>query len=180
MELPRRTRMRIPAAAAAAFLLAAGLAGCGGSGASGTASSSTAPGSRSSGSATTPRAGSASSLTISPARPTTRSELSFTFTAPLTSGVHGRHVISYSLSLVGPQQAGCVSAHEAGAPRIAAGPGARITIGPGEPHASWCAGRYVARVLELASAHCTGATPCPQYVRVVAVVGRRTFTVSRA
>lgn len=178
MEFPRRTRMRISAVGALALLMAAGLAGCGGSGASGTASSSTSPGSRNSGSATTPSAG-ASSLTISPARPTTRSELSFTFTAPVASGVHGRHVISYSLSLVGPQQAGCVSAHEAGAPRVAAGPGARIVIGPGELHAPWCAGRYVARLLELTSAHCTGTAPCPQYVRVVGVVGRRTFIVRR-
>jgi hypothetical protein len=98
----------------------------------------------------------------------------------VASGVHGRHVISYSLSLVGPQQAGCVSAHEAGAPRVAAGTGARIVIGPGELHAPWCAGRYVARLLELTSAHCTGTAPCPQYVRVVGLVGRRTFTVRRA
>jgi hypothetical protein len=93
--------------------------------------------------------------------------------------VHGTHEISYSLSVVGPERAGCIDAHEAGSPSVARGGQGRITLGPAELQEPWCAGLYVARLLELSSAHCTGSAPCPQYVRVVGIIGRAPFTVRR-
>lgn len=182
--LARRVRMPVPALGAVALLAAAALGGCGGSGpghaggsrgaGSGSATSTTSTGTTSS--APPARAG---SLGLTPARPTTSSELTFRFTAPMASGVHGKYVINYSLSLLGPELPGCVGAHEAGAPTVARGAQGQITLGPAELHANWCAGHYVARVLELRSAHCTGSAPCPLYVAVVGVVGRVAFTIRR-
>lgn len=129
-------------------------------------------------SATSP-SGRTGSLSLSPSDPTTSSELTFRFIAPVTSGVHGKHVINYTLSLLGPEEAGCVGAHEAGASAVVHGAQAQITLGPAELHAPWCAGRYLARVIELRRAHCTGSVPCPQYVAVVGVVGRMRFTIRR-
>jgi hypothetical protein len=174
MDSAHHIRVGVPTA----LLTALALAACGGGGsgarppASGASSGSTPVEGTGSG-------GAAGSLEITPRRPTTSSELSVTFTAPLASGVHGTHVISYTLSLVGPQHAGCVATHEAASPAVGRGARSRIVLGPSELHAPWCAGSYIARVLELRSAHCTGTTPCPQYVAVAGIVGRRMFTIRR-
>lgn len=189
VELARRVRMRVPAAGAAVLLAVGGLAGCGGSGSGGSAgagsagsgstpSSSPAPATGST-STTTSSAPHSGSLSLTPAAPTTSSEITFAFTAPASTGVHGAHEISYSLSVTGPDRTGCVGAHETGSPSVARGAQGRITLGPAELQGPWCAGRYAARLLELSSAHCTGSAPCPQYVRVVGLVGRATFTVRR-
>jgi hypothetical protein len=185
VKLARPVRMRLPAVGAAALLAASALAACGGSGSGGSAgstgsgsgsASTSATRSTSTGSGTSP-APAQGTLTLSPARPTTRSELTFGFTAPVAAGVHGSHVIYYDLSLVGPTGTGCVGAHEAGASSVGRGVRAQIVVGPAELHAPWCQGRYLARVLELRRAHCTGSRPCPQYVAVAGVVGRLTFTI---
>jgi hypothetical protein len=178
VKLARRVRMRAVAAGATALLAVGALAGCGGSGshAHGSAPTSTAAGGSTTTATTT---GGSGSLSVSPVSPTTRSEITFGFTARAASGVHGRHEISYSLSLVGPDTGGCVNAHEAGSPPVAAGAPGKITLGPAELQSPWCVGHYVARLFELSSAHCTGSAPCPQYVRVVGLVGRTTFRVRR-
>jgi hypothetical protein len=176
VELARRVRMRAVAAGATALLTAGALAGCGGSGSHGSGSGSTAAGGSTTTAATT---GDSGSLSVSPVDPTTHSEITFGFTARAATGVHGRHEISYSLSLVGPDTGGCVNAHEAGSPQVAAGAQGKITLGPTELQSPWCVGHYVARLFELSSAHCTGSAPCPQYVRVVGLVGRTTFRVRR-
>jgi hypothetical protein len=176
VKLERRVWMHLSAAGGAALLAVAGIAGCGGSGAGSTRphSSSTT---RSTGISSGPPSIHTGPLSLSPAHPTTRSQLTFGFTAPVASGVHGSHVISYSLSLSGPAGAGCVGVHEAGAPAVGRGARGQITVGPAELGAPWCPGRYEARLLELRSAHCTGSAPCPQYVAVAGLVGRRTFTI---
>jgi hypothetical protein len=182
VEFACRVRMSVPAAGAAVLLAAGALVGCGGSGSSSsesgasptTGSTSTSPTTSTGTTSATPHSG---SLSLSPARPTTSSEITFAFTARAATGVHGSHEISYDLSLLGPDRAGCVGAHEVGSPPVARGAQGRITLGPAELQEPWCAGRYSARVLELSSAHCTGSAPCPQYVRVVGLVGRATFTV---
>lgn len=174
MERARHIRLR---AAAAALLPAVALAGCGGSG------SGARPGGsgQGAGSRSTPSntvlSGAPRTLGVAPAHPAPSSELTFTFTAPATTGVRGSHVISYSLSLTGPVRPGCVGAHEAGGSSVQRGARGQITLGPAELHAPWCAGRYSARILELRSAHCTGTALCPQYVSVVALVARTTFTI---
>lgn len=119
-------------------------------------------------------------LKVSPARPSTHSSIRFAFTAPASSGVHGKTVIQYSLSVTGVGSSGCVAAHEAGAGPAAAGGTATITVGPSQLGGPWCSGQYSARVIELQRAHCTGDAACPQYIRVVAIVARTTFMVARA
>jgi hypothetical protein len=165
--------MRVPALGAVGLLCAALVAGCGGSSSGpGTRSTSTTSGALS----PAPHAG---PLGLSPAHPRTTSELTFTFTAPTASGVHGSHVIGYSLSVTGPAAARCVGAHEAGSPSVVRGARVRITVGPAQLGAPWCAGDYSARVLELSSAHCTGSAPCPQYVRVVGIIADTAFLIRR-
>lgn len=189
VRLACRIRMGVPAAGAAVLLAAGALAGCGGSGSgsggsggsgsgSGGSSSRSRTATGTTGTVTTP-APHSGSLTLTPADPTTTSEITFAFTARAATGVHGSHEISYSLSLMGPYRTGCVGAHETGSPSVARGAQGRITLGPAELNAPWCAGRYSARLLELSSAHCTGSAPCPQYVRVVGLIGSATFTVRR-
>ena len=164
-----RRALRAGSAAGVVALLAAGtLAGCGGSGSSAHTGTTT--------SAPSPRAG---PLSVRPAHPSTRSTISFSFTAPVASGVHGTHVINYSLSVTGTGRAGCVGAHERNAPPVGRGQTARIALGPGELGGPWCTGSYTARVIELESAHCRASVPCPQYIRVVGTVARASFTVTR-
>jgi len=182
MALACRVRMPVPALGAAALLGAAMLAGCGSGGSGRSSGSGTASGSGSATRSTSTTSATASrnhrgSLSLTPSDPTTSSELTFRFTAPVTSGVHGKHVIDYTLSLLGPQRPGCVGSREAGAPAVVRGAQTQITLGPSELHAPWCAGRYLARAIELRRAHCTGSVPCPQYVAVVGVVGRLSFTI---
>ncbi|HLI59704.1 MAG TPA: hypothetical protein VKV21_08560 [Solirubrobacteraceae bacterium] len=178
-----RARMPGPAPGTAALLAAVVLAGCGGAGrgAGSNRSGATAPGSAtrrtSSTAPSAPIAPRRGSLALSPSDPTTSSELTFRFTAPVASGVHGKHVIGYTLSLLGPARTGCVGAREAGAPPVSRGAQAQITLGPAELHAPWCAGRYLARAIELRRAHCAPSVPCPEYVAVVGVVGRVRFTI---
>lgn len=181
-EFSLRICQRAAAAGTAALAAAALLAGCGGSGSGSGTTSRTAATSQSSSTTastttTTATAPPAGTLGLSPAHPATKSELTFTFTAPVASGVHGSHVISYGLSLLGPDQTGCVGTKEVGSPQVAKGARTQITVGPTQLHAPWCAGRYLARLLELRSAHCTGSAPCPQYIAVVGLVGRVAFTI---
>jgi hypothetical protein len=152
-----------------ALLAATVVAGCGGSGARSTSTTS---------GALLPEPH-ANSLGLTPAHPRTGSELAFAFTAPAASGVHGAQVIGYSLSVTGPAGARCVGAHEVGSPSVVRGARARITVGPAQLDAPWCAGSYSARVLELSRAHCTGSAPCPQYIRVVGIVARTAFVIRR-
>jgi hypothetical protein len=120
------------------------------------------------------------SLSVSPVHPQIHSAITFGFTAPVASGVHGKNQISYSLSVTGPVGAGCTSAHEAAPPSVARGAHTTVTVGPAQLGKPWCAGAYTARVIELRSAHCTGSAPCPQYVAVVGIVARAHFTVRRS
>ena len=167
----RPDRGRVVATRLTALLIGAPLlAGCGGSG-----SSAQGPG----GQTTPTSAGPTGALAISPGHPTTRSEITFGFTAPVASGRHGRYEIGYSLSVTGAARPGCVGAHEASAPSVARGGHATITLGPSQLGARWCAGPYTARAIELRSAYCSGSKPCPQFVAVVGIVARASYTVKR-
>jgi hypothetical protein len=119
-------------------------------------------------------------LKVSPARPLVRSPIGFSFTAPVSSGVHGKDVIGYSLSITGPGAPGCVGAHEAAPGRARKGATTTTTVGPAQLGRPWCPGRYSARVIELQRPHCAAQAPCPQFIRVVAIVARATFEVRRA
>jgi hypothetical protein len=119
-------------------------------------------------------------LHVSPAHPATTDPITFGFTAPQATGVHGKFRISYSLSITGPSGNGCTGAKEAAIQQAGKGGTASVTIGPTELGAPWCPGAYSVRALELESAACTGSAPCPQYIRVVAIVARARFTVARS
>jgi hypothetical protein len=161
----RRLGSRLVPAALAAGL---SLAGCGGS---------RPPSSGGTGGATVPSAG-AHTLSVRPSHPTTRSEVAFGYTVPVASGVHGSQEIGYSLSLTGPAGAGCAGVHEQNGPTARRGQAVSITVGPRELGRRWCAGEYTARVIELQRAHCTGSAACPQYIRVVGIIARASFTVT--
>jgi hypothetical protein len=162
------TRGAHPARRAAAVVVAAGaatgLAGCGGSHARAPSSS-------------VPSAG-GHSLRIAPVQPTTRSEIRFDYPTPQASGVHGRQVISYSLSVTGPTGADCLGTREQAGPAATAGGTGTITLGPSELGRPWCPGGYTARAFELARAHCRSRAPCPQYIAVVGIVARTRYTVA--
>ncbi len=164
-----RRRLRLPRASVALALLPAAacpLAACGSS------HPASAP-------ANTVPTSSPHSLSVTPAHPGTRAEVAFGFTARMRSGIQGREVITDSLSVTGTGARGCVAVREVAAPAVAKGARATVRLGPPQLGGPWCPGRYSARVIELARAHCTGSTPCPQYIREVAVIARGTFDVAR-
>jgi hypothetical protein len=162
--------------AAALATVALLIAGCGSS------HSHAAPGgSSATGSGTTPGPGtppSSGPLMVTPANPATTDPITFAFTAPAATGVQGKDRISYSVSITGPSGNGCVGAKEATISQAGKGGTASATVGPqqlgGQP---WCAGAYTARAFELESAACTGSAPCPQFIRVVGIVARASFSV---
>jgi hypothetical protein len=162
------------ASAAALATVALLIAGCGSS------NSHAAPGgSSATGSGTTPGTPPSSGpLMVTPANPSTTDPITFAFTAPAATGVQGKDRISYSVSITGPSGNGCVGAREATIAQVGKGGTASATVGPqqfdGHP---WCAGAYTARAFELESAACTGSAPCPQFIRVVAIVARASFSV---
>lgn len=158
------------AALVTAAAVAGLLTGCGSAGNGGSSGASSTVGTESSAAPT--------SLAVSPAHPTNRSPIGFTFTAPTATGIHGASRISYTLSVTGPAGAGCVGVHEAAAPSATRGQRVSVTVGPAQLGAPWCAGGYTARAIELQRAACKGSAPCPQYIRVVGIVARVGFTIT--
>jgi hypothetical protein len=158
-----RRRARACAAAIVATLAAAALvAGCGGSSSSSSSSSSSA----------------GNVLTVSPQHPQPSSKITFSFTSPIQAGIVGKVIDSYSLSVTGPAGANCKgSAEQAGTP-VAKGATERISLGPAQLGTSWCAGPYTARVFEIQRPYCKPGVVCPQYVRVVGIIARTSFTIS--
>jgi hypothetical protein len=164
MTGPIRRRLRRPGATASVAAAAAALllSGCGGG---------SHPRSD-----TVPDAGAA--LGVSPGAPHPGDAITFSFTAPVATGIDGRYRIGYSVSVTGPSGDDCVGAREVSIARVARGATATATIGPDQLGRPWCAGRYSARAFELESAACRGTAPCPQFIRVVGIVARATYTVS--
>jgi hypothetical protein len=117
-------------------------------------------------------------IDVSPAHPVTTDPVTFAFTAPQATGVQGKDRLSYSVSITGPSGSGCEGAHEAAISQAGKGGTASVTVGPSQLGNPWCAGAYTARALELESAACTGSAPCPQFIRVVGIVARASYTVS--
>jgi len=121
---------------------------------------------------------SAGGLTVRPAIATSASRVSFSFTAPDTAGVHGNTDYFYVLMVSGPRRPGCVGTHSAQAAAVPKGQRAQVMLGPGQLGGNWCSGSYMARVEELARAHCSAEEMCPQYIRVVRVVAAGGFRVA--
>ena len=103
----------------------------------------------------------------------------FTLVAPSASGRHGQSELSYLLSVAGEQGSGCVAQHAAAIDVRHAGQPATAAMGPAQLGGRWCAGSYAARVDELARPVCGPAQVCPQFIRIVAVIGPVRFRISR-
>jgi hypothetical protein len=115
---------------------------------------------------------------VSPADGHPTTTVRFTLVAPAASGHHGQTELSYGLSVVGGAGAGCIAQHES--PVVVSRPGQPVTVGvgPAQLGGRWCAGDYTARVDELARPACAPAQACPQFIRVVAVIGPVHFRIT--
>jgi hypothetical protein len=168
-------------AAAILVLCAAGCAAS--SNTTSSATSSAAPGAGSSTTSTTTTTsgavarGGPSALSVNPPSGTPQSVIRFSFTAPGGAAGAGTQ-ISQSLSIVGPHGAGCVGTHDEAVPVAPAGQTVDLSVGPTELGGAWCPGTYAARVEVLARPKCGQGMMCPQFIRVVAVLGPQTFKIA--
>jgi hypothetical protein len=173
--------------------LAPALSGCGSSSASSSASTSASGGSGSAGgSGTTSRTGTGATTTSRPGRvgiphatlsvkPTIggpTSVLQFSFRAPQASGRQGTTDASYTLSVLGPHGSGCVAAETMALPAVTRGQMVTAALGPSTSGGRWCTGTYSARADEVERPICSVGQMCPQFVRLVAVVGPVTFRIT--
>lgn len=107
------------------------------------------------------------------------STLRFTVIAATPAGRHGQTDVSYALSIAGPQGSGCVAEHAGAVDIRHAGEPVTLAVGPTQLGGPWCAGSYSARVTELARPACGAGQVCPQFIRVVAVIGPVAFRITR-
>jgi hypothetical protein len=118
-------------------------------------------------------------LTVTPRAGGPQTLFRFAFTAPASSGVQGRTALSYALSVAGPARAGCVGVRSAPVAAVVSGHRSTTTLGPGQLGGRWCAGTYAAKVAELVRPVCASGEVCPQFIRLVAILGPVRFTVAR-
>ncbi len=179
------------ALAAATLTLAAALAGCAQSsdttstGAAGRGSATTAPltastPTSSTTTSTTTRGVVAGSgpLTVSPTTGSPHSVIHFAFTAPAGTLAPGSDQVSAALSAVGPQKPGCIGLGHRPLASMAAGQPTTVSLGPAQLGGDWCPGTYTARVEVLARPKCGEGMMCPQFIRVVAMLGPAMFKIS--
>lgn len=144
------------------------LAGCG---RSSTASSAAA---NSSSSTST---GAGRGLTVTPASGSPATTFSFGFIAPASSvRAHGSE-IGFTLALTGPDHNGCIGSRSLAVPAATKGDPVSVKVDPARLGGSWCAGVHAARAIEIQAPLCSPTVMCPQYIRVVGVVGTTTFRV---
>lgn len=194
----RRTRSRraptaVIARVAAVVTVVAALAGCAGSsnttsssaGASSPPSATSPPAtstttgsatSTTTGSATTPQGG-PSALSVSPAVASKQSVIRFSFASPTAGAAQSALQTSSALSIVGPHAAGCVGGHNEAVPSEP-GQTVNVAVGPAQLGGPWCVGTYTARVEVVQRPTCSQGMMCPQFIRVVAVLGPVTFRIS--
>jgi hypothetical protein len=184
------------ALAVAMLALAAALAGCAQSsdmtstGAAGGGSATTAPLTTSTSStATTSSTTTASSttsgavagsgpLTVSPTTGSSHSVIHFAFTAPAGALAPGSDQVSAALSVVGPQKPGGSGRGPRPGTAMAAGRPTTVSLGPVQLGGDWCPGTYTARVEVVARPRCGPGMMCPQFIRVVAILGPATFKIA--
>jgi hypothetical protein len=169
----------------AVVLLAAALAGCAassnttssGAGATSPPAPTSSSTTSTTGSATTPQGG-PSALSVSPAVGSKQSVMRFSYASPAAAVTQASTQSSSALSIVGPHQTGCVGVHDEAVPSEPAGHTVNVTVGPAQLGGPWCAGTYAARVEVLQRPKCAPGMMCPQFIRVVAVLGPVTFRIS--
>lgn len=156
--------------------LAIALAACGSSSSSSTASTpASGTTTTRSGVPTRPTAG----LTVAPTDGRPTAVFRFSFRAPATSGHSATTDSSYTLRVAGGRGGGCVAAHAAALPAVQRGALVRASLGPTQLGGRWCPGMYSARVEELERPVCAPGQMCPQFVRLVTVIGPATFRITR-
>jgi hypothetical protein len=151
-------RLRVFAAPIVVTIAAAVVAGCGSSSSSSTSASG--------------------SLAVSPQHPRASSTIAFSFIAPTRAGIDGKVINSFSLSVTGPAGANCKGSDERAGSPTAKGATAQISLGPKQLGANWCVGPYTARVFEIQRPYCKPGVLCAQYVRVVGIVAKTSFSIS--
>ena len=102
----------------------------------------------------------------------------FSFASPAAAATQASTQSSGALSIVGPHQAGCVGVHDEAIPSEPAGQTVDVSVGPAQLGGPWCAGTYTARVEVVQRPKCATGMMCPQFIRVVAVLGPVTFRIS--
>jgi hypothetical protein len=117
-------------------------------------------------------------LSVTPTTGGPTSVLHFSFQAPAASGRQGATNASYTLSAVGPHGSGCVGTETMALPAVTRGQTVTAALAPSASGGRWCPGTYAARVDELARPVCSAGQMCPQFVRLVAVVGPVTFRIA--
>lgn len=126
-----------------------------------------------------PAPGSAHGLSVTPAVGTPQSVMHFVVTPTTPTGAPGDNDISNALSVMGPQKAGCVGVHQQGLSALPPGQPTTVSLGPAQLGGNWCPGTYTARVAILERPKCGQGQMCPQFIRVLAVLGPVSFTISR-
>jgi hypothetical protein len=182
--------MRHALAGLSVAALAISLAGCGSSSGPSTAATSdsgttpsSAPGTATaSGTGTTSQSGApgpTAGLTVAPPAGRPTSVFRFSFRAPATSGHGSTTDSSYMLRVAGGGGVGCVGGHAATLPAVQRGELVGASLGPTQLGGRWCTGTYAARIEELARPVCAPGQMCPQFVRIVAVIGPATFRITQ-
>ncbi|MGH3416422.1 MAG: hypothetical protein ACRDSS_08135 [Actinocrinis sp.] len=119
-------------------------------------------------------------LHVAPSTGYRTSVFKFGFRAPAASGTREGVHSAYSLSVAGPSGSGCVSTHSLALPTVAQGAPVTVDVGPAQLGGDWCAGDWSARVAEVAGPRCAQGQACPQFLRLVAIVGPVSFRVAAA
>jgi hypothetical protein len=128
---------------------------------------------------TTGPPGGPSALKVSPAVGSPHSVMQFAVTPPYRAAALGSEDISNGLSVMGPQKAGCVGVHEQGLSALPPGQETTVSVGPAQLGGDWCPGTYTVRVEVVERPKCGQGMMCPQFIRVLAVLGPATFRIVR-
>jgi hypothetical protein len=137
----------------------------------------TTVGNTTTGSATTPQGG-PSALSVTPAVGSKQSVMRFSFASPADGAAQSSMQTSSALSIVGPRASGCVGVHDEPVPSEPGGQTVNVAVGPAQLGGPWCAGTYTARVEVVQRPKCSEGQMCPQFIRVLAVLGPVTFRIS--
>jgi hypothetical protein len=162
--------LKAPSVVLAATLAALAASSCGSS--NSTSSGSSSPGT---GAARAPGTG---KLTVTPVAGRRNTSFTFAFTAPQTAGRHGTTQTVYTLAVTGRFRTGCLADRTVPVAHALKNTEVMITLDPVKIGGLWCPGTYRARVTEIRMPYCATGTMCPQFIQVVATVGRTTFRVT--
>ena len=122
----------------------------------------------------------ASGLRVTPTSGHPTTVFTLKFVAPAATGAGAKSAISYTIGITAPAAGRCAGSQSVPVPFAEKGQTVSVALGPSTLGGRWCVGAYRARVLELQRPVCAAGTACPQYVRVVGVIGTATFRVATA